>query len=297
MVLRKLWLQVGCSALMWINGCNKHDTTTKSPLVESPRTVATTPSALTQAVVARSDARLTDASTVGTASATTLDAGGNTQPPIPEQIAQECRILAVGDSLTDPRSGGGGYLKAWAQKCPQCQFTNLGRGGAMVNQMLWRLRQYFDENPSSYTHVVVFGGVNDLYSDQTAHRSLERIERDLSGIYQLARSHARSVVAITVAPWGGFRRWYTDDRGRHTGELNQWIAQGRARGDVDVVVASETVLTCGDPARLCPAVMPPFRDGLHFGIEGHRKLGEALLMALGERACAVPNPALSAITQ
>jgi lysophospholipase L1-like esterase len=167
----------------------------------------------------------------------------------------------------------------------------------MVNQMLYGLRQYFDQNPSSHSHVVVFGGVNDLYSDQTAHRTLERIERDLSGIYQLARSHAQSVIAITVAPWGGFRRWYTQDRGRHTQELNQWIAQGRARGDADVVVLTETVLTCGDPASLCPAVMPPFRDGLHFGSEGHRKLGEALLTALGDQACAVTNPARSPVTQ
>ena len=292
---KRLWLEFICSVLVSFAGCNKRDAATKSPLVEAPRAV--TPSTAPPTSVAPSDVRPSAATNVNTTSTPTLDGGGNVQAPIPEQIASECRVLAVGDSLTDPRSGGGGYLKAWAERCPQCQFTNLGRGGAMVNQMLSRLRQFFDENPASFSHVVVFGGVNDLYSDRTANRTLERIERDLSGIYQLAHSHAQSVIAITVAPWGGFRRWYTDDRGRHTHELNQWIARGRARGDTDVVVLSETVLTCGDPANLCPAVMPPFRDGLHFGAEGHRKLGQALVTALGDQACAVTNPAHPSVTQ
>ena len=162
----------------------------------------------------------------------------------------------------------------------------------MVNQMLGRLHQYFDEDPSVFSHIVVFGGVNDLYSDQTAHRTLPKIERDLTEMYRLARSHSQVVIAITVAPWGGFRRWYTDDRGRNTGELNQWIEHTHDRGDTDMVVVSDAVLTCGDPNSLCPALMPPFHDGLHFGTEGHRKLGEALLTALGASACEGLKPSV-----
>ncbi len=295
MRLRSLVLAIGSCALMSTWGCNRHDASTKSPAVEDPR--AETPSTKLAAIVTPPENRAPDAATIGTMNAEALDGGHDVQTSIGVRVASPCRVLAVGDSLTDPRSGGGGYLRAWAERCPRCQFENIGRGGAMVNQMLWRLRQYLDQNPSDFSYVVVFGGVNDLYSDQTANRTLEKIERDLSGIYQLARRHARSVIAITVAPWGGFRRWYTDERGRHTRELNQWIVQSRARGDTDVVVISDTVLTCGDSTSLCPALTPPFRDGLHFGIEGHRKLGDALLASLGERACAVQEPASSAVTQ
>ena len=48
-------------------------------------------------------------------------------------------------------------------------------------------------------------------------------------------------------------------------------------GLLDFVVDSRPVLTCGDPTRLCPRYEVGFSDGLHFGAEGHERLGEALL--------------------
>jgi lysophospholipase L1-like esterase len=196
-----------------------------------------------------------------------------------------CHILAIGDSLTDTQSQGGGYLKGWRNRCPDCRFTNIGRGGAMVNQMLWRLRRHLSEFPEHYSHWVVFGGVNDLYSDVTANRTLEKIERDLTEIYQLGHTHASIVIAITVAPWGGFRRWYTEGRGSNTRSLNEWIAQAQKRGVIDIVIDAGASLSCGDPMQLCPDLMAPFRDGLHFGSEGHRRLGESLILALDGTAC------------
>ena len=196
------------------------------------------------------------------------DAGRvNSTEPLAESVATsfDCRVLITGDSLTDPRSGGGGYLKPWAARCPHCEFVNLGRGGAMVNQMLTATRQHFNQSHAQYSHVVVFGGVNDLYSDKTAHRTLEKIEHDLTAMYRLARAHAQFVIAITVAPWGGFHRWYTDERGQTTALLNQWIVGSRSRGDTDLVVDSGAVLTCGNTTVLCPSFVEPFKDGLHFG--------------------------------
>ncbi len=196
-----------------------------------------------------------------------------------------CHVLAIGDSLTDPRSNGGGYLKAWQSRCPECRFTNVGRGGAMVNQMLTQLRRHLLESDEQYSHWVVFGGVNDLYSDLTAKRTTSKIERDLETIYTLGHQHGSLVVSITVSPWGGFHRWYTDERGSNTIKLNNWIAQEQKVGKVDFIVDSGAVLSCGDPTLLCPDVMTPFRDGLHFGSEGHRRLGAAILSAMGVAAC------------
>jgi hypothetical protein len=202
-----------------------------------------------------------------------------------------CHVLSIGDSLTDPRSNGGGYLNAWRARCPQCRFTNIGRGGAMVNQMLSQLRRHLLETNDQYSHWVVFGGVNDLYSNVTAKRTNSKIERDLEAIYALGQKRGSLVISITVSPWGGFRRWYTDERGSNTIKLNNWIAQEQKAGKVDFVVDSGAVLSCGDPMLLCPNVMAPFRDGLHFGSEGHRRLGEALLSTLGSAACgAVATP-------
>jgi len=155
----------------------------------------------------------------------------------------------------------------------------------MVNQMLSQLRRHLLESDDQYSHWVVFGGVNDLYSDLAAKRTTDKIERDLEAIYALGHQRGSLIVSITVSPWGGFHRWYTDERGLNTIKLNNWIAHEQKIGSVDLVVDSGAVLSCGNPTLLCPNVMTPFRDGLHFGPEGHRRLGDSILSALDGAAC------------
>ena len=184
------------------------------------------------------------------------------------------------DSLTDERSHGGGYVRYLAERCPASRFENFARGGAMVNQM----RRWFEERVvpaprGTYTHVVVFGGVNDLYSDETAGRTTAKIEADLAAIYAEAKAGGARVVALTVAPWGGFTRWFTPHRADTTRELNAWILAERASGAVDVTLDAHALLACGDPERLCPRFEAAHSDGLHFGAAGHEALGRALYEA------------------
>jgi lysophospholipase L1-like esterase len=187
-------------------------------------------------------------------------------------------VAAIGDSLTDARSHGGKYLDLLRERCPKSRFDNYGKGGQMVNQMRRRFAdELFGPGRPAYTHVIVFGGVNDLYSDLTAGRTPAKIEADLTLMYQTARQHGARVVALTVAPWGGFTRYYNASRGAATLELNRWILAQRDAGAVDATVDAYKLLSCGDPERICPTYLPPFTDGLHFGAEGHKKLGEALL--------------------
>jgi lysophospholipase L1-like esterase len=195
-----------------------------------------------------------------------------------------CVVAAIGDSLTDPKSHGGKYLDVLRERAPESRFDSYGKGGEMVNQMRRRFaRDVLGEPPipgkPKYTHVIVFGGVNDLYSDLTAGRTVEKITRDLTYMYDRARGHGMKVVAITVSPWGGFGRYYNEKRGRATEVLNAWIMGQRARGKVDAVVDAYELLSCGDPIRLCPTYFAPFRDGIHFGKKGHEKLGRALYEA------------------
>lgn len=189
-------------------------------------------------------------------------------------------VAAIGDSLTDARSHGGHYLDVLRRHCPRSQFDNYGKGGEMVNQMRRRfVDDLFAPGNPTYTHVIVFGGVNDLYSDQTAGRTPEKIERDLSFMYAEARRRGAKVVAIDVAPWGGFTRWYNASRGAATVTLDRWILAQREAGTVDAAVDAYGLLSCGDPTVLCPSYFAPFRDGLHFGPDAHEKLGEALFTA------------------
>jgi lysophospholipase L1-like esterase len=196
------------------------------------------------------------------------------RPPVP--AARRYSIAAIGDSLTDPRSHGGGYLHYLKTRCPTLEIDNFGKGAAMVNQM----RRKFDTDvalsPKRYTHLIVFGGVNDLYSDLTAFRTPAKIGADLGHMYAWGKAHDVKVVALTVAPWGGFKRYFNPSRGEATRTLNAWIREQPRLGHVDHVVDAYALLSCGDPESLCERFFKPFNDGLHFGPEGQELLGQAL---------------------
>lgn len=147
----------------------------------------------------------------------------------------------------------------------------------MVNQMRARFeRDLFAPGRPRYTHVIVFGGVNDLYSDLTAGRVPAKISRDLAWMYARAKAQGLQVIAVTVAPWGGFERYHNARRAAATRELNSWIRAQAQAGSVDAVIDAHELLRCGHPDELCPEYARPFRDGLHFGALGHRELGRAL---------------------
>jgi lysophospholipase L1-like esterase len=186
-------------------------------------------------------------------------------------------VAAMGDSLTDARSHGGKFLDLLRERCPRSQFDNYGKGGQMVNQMRRRFADdLFAPGKPAYTHVIVFGGVNDLYSDLTAGRTPALIEQDLTAMYREAREHGAKVIALTVSPWGGFTRYFNAPRGAATLEVNRWILAQLTAGAIDAAVDTYPMLSCGDPTKLCPKYAAPFGDGLHFGGEGHQLVGEAL---------------------
>lgn len=191
------------------------------------------------------------------------------------------RVLVVGDSLSDPRVGGGGYVTRALHGCPDVEVVNLARGGWMVNQMRRRLEQEAQRGLGRATHLVVFGGVNDVYSDESAGRTPEKITADLAAIYAIGRSLGARVVALTIAPWGGFSRYYNPRRAQATRRVNDWIRAQLGENHVQAVVDASTLLACGDAERLCADYEAPFRDGLHFGPEGHAVLGAALSPAFG----------------
>ncbi len=195
--------------------------------------------------------------------------------PVPKQVY---RVAALGDSITDGRHGGGGYLKVLQKTCPESVFHNFGRGGDMTNQMLRRFRS--DVLPvveqNKLDTLLVYGGVNDLYSDLTAGRKNNVIERDLSTIYELAKRAGLRVVALTVSPWGGFSKYWNPRRGENTELLNSWILGQVETGPVDVAIDTYPLLSCGILSQLCKDYENRSADGLHPGPKGHQILGEKL---------------------
>jgi lysophospholipase L1-like esterase len=200
----------------------------------------------------------------------------------------------MGDSLTAERGKFKSYVTRLQSLCPQSRFDNYGIGGQMTNQMRRRFGRDVlgQEKPAPdttgpatprYTDVLIFGGVNDLYSDLTAHRTNERIQADLAQMYRSAKQAGLRTIALTVAPWGGFKKYFTAARASHTRELNQWIGGQAAPKSspplLDVVVETGSLLSCGNPDELCPNHVPPFNDGLHFGAAAHQILAQAIAQA------------------
>lgn len=226
-----------------------------------------TPTATTEAALA------TSAPTASTSQ------GSGSPPPPPSGSAPPPRkphiVAAIGDSLTDTRGGGGKYLDLLRERCPESRFDNFGTGGHMVNQMRRKLeREVLVEGAKTYTDVIVFGGVNDLYSDLTAGRTFEKITTDLAAMYALAHERGARVVAITVAPWAGLSGYFNDRRSAETLRLNDWIRARAETAEAFVVVDAYPILSCGEPELLCPKYA--LADRVHMSPEGHRVLGEAV---------------------
>lgn len=214
-------------------------------------------------------------------------------PPVATGEAQPARVEApphlvvLGDSLTDPKSHGGGYLDVLRKRCPGIVVDNHAKGGFMMNQIRRRFTEVVLPGAAraGVTHLVIFGGVNDLYSDLTAGRTVEKIEADFTYLFEEAGKLGWKVVALTVAPWGGFRQYDNPRRRAATKRLNRWLMDEAGRGRI-AALPTGPLLTCGDPEVLCRDVEVSFRDGLHLGPEGHRRLGEALFERVFAPSCA-----------
>ncbi len=197
-------------------------------------------------------------------------------PASPAATSKTYRVAVLGDSITDARVGGGGFLKALRTACPQSQFDNFGKGGDMVNQMLRRLRRdVLSTMPAAgYTTLLVYGGVNDLYSNLSAGRVNKKIEADYQSIYAEAQAAGLEVMQMTVSPWGGFRRYFNAERSRNTRLLNAFILGQVGKKQLTRVADTYSLLSCGNPEVLCSKYETRFHDGLHPGPKGHNLLGE-----------------------
>ena len=201
-------------------------------------------------------------------------------PPSKPSKPQRYVVAAIGDSLTDERSYAHAYMRQLRDTCPKSRWDNFGVGGNMVNQMRRRFdRDVLQSGNPEYTHLIVFGGVNDVYSDKTAGRTPKLIERDLSYMYERGRKAGMQVVALTITPWGGFKRYFNEERMAATKSVNAWI-RGEEGGRIDHVIDAFPLLSCGDPEKLCEKYMKPFKDGLHFGKLGHEVLKDVMLQQL-----------------
>ncbi|MCC6217247.1 MAG: SGNH/GDSL hydrolase family protein [Polyangiaceae bacterium] len=188
-------------------------------------------------------------------------------------------VAAIGDSLTDPRSGGGGYLEVLRARCPASRFDAYGVGGQRTGHLRWRFAREVlgvgaGPNAPRYDHVVVLAGVNDLGVQSVRAASSRAARENLAWMYAAARRHGVATIALTLPPWTGVTS--RDARAAETLALNDWIRGRAAAGDVDRVVDVFPLLSCGDSDRLCPSLRRFSDDLVHWNRAGHELVGGAL---------------------
>ncbi len=189
---------------------------------------------------------------------------------------------AIGDSLTDERSQGGGYLAVLRERCPKSTFLGFGKGGNMTNMMRKRfLRDVYGEGLAEvrpkYTHVLILGGLGDILSDQTAFRTAKKIGEDIGLMATWARERGAKVIVLKLPPWGGMNA-YNGARGAMTRAVNDWIDAEVAAQRIDATFDTRAVLACGNVELLCDRMS--WADGIHWSKAGQRAVGEALHAAL-----------------
>jgi hypothetical protein len=208
-----LWLELAGTAL--VLGCRSQpapEAASASARAESQTSApkaSSLPEASTEAAPKLLAPQAADSLPTAAPSNTTPEAAERTSAAKPG-ARRVYRVAALGDSLTDRRVGGGKYLDVLKERCPKSRFHSYGVGGEMVNQMRRRFqRDVLDGRTGGekYTDVIIYGGVNDLYSDLTAGRNNPKIQGDLQAMYALAQAACLRVVALTVSPWGGFKRY------------------------------------------------------------------------------------------
>jgi lysophospholipase L1-like esterase len=200
------------------------------------------------------------------------------RPPRAAAPSRRYIVAAIGDSLTDTRVGGGRYMKHLARLCPASRFDTYGIGGQQTVDM----RARFDDDvfgagrkdpKVQYTHLIILGGVNDLYGGTVGAARIARIEAQLGAMYAAARARNVAVIALTVPPWG-------HAGGAHdlavTATLNGWIVDRAKSGEIADAVDLSPLVACGKSQTLCVPYRKTYDDQVHWNDDGHAVVAAAI---------------------
>ena len=214
------------------------------------------------------------------------------------------RIVGLGDSTTAgtpaflspleaPPSGRGNpesQYAYWMMRArPDWTVLNRGINGQRSDEILARFARDVVRERADY--VIVLAGLNDIYQQ----RRQEDIRENLDAMYRLALDARIVPVAATVLPYDLHHRTLRDRlRGGPPStalairRINVWIiATARTIG----LPYCDTNAATGDPAHPDRLLGSP--DGLHPGVAGYRRMGEALVRTIEDHLSfrARPGPA------
>ncbi len=200
---------------------------------------------------------------------------------MPDQAAPKV-IVALGDSTTAgtpgfsspreaPPEGKGNPESQYAfwimKKHPEWNILNRGVRGQRSDQILARFEyDVLRFNPEA---VVILAGVNDLHQGRTVLETQASLEK----LYARASEAKLKTLLCTILPYD----LSTPEVAERIRAVNVWIeAYAKKHG----FLFCDTYKSVVDPNRPGKLIESP--DRIHPGVEGYRRMAEALLPALEE---------------
>lgn len=169
-------------------------------------------------------------------------------------IRREERILFVGDSLT-------AYSGGWQHQLGrmlQIKYDNISKGGKRTKWMLSQLKQY-SHKTDRYTKVVIYGGINDSFSNVKEDDTIENIQKMVDIVWKMG---AEPIVVVGYNP-------------------TMVISQTSYPNDIEIkcrnryISLQKRIVTDITGARIVPMMDTINRtdsgDGIHLLDKGHRK--------------------------
>jgi lysophospholipase L1-like esterase len=191
------------------------------------------------------------------------------------------RIVGLGDSTTAgtpgflspleaPPAGRGNVESQYAhwlgRAHPEWELFNRGVNGERSDQILARFeRDVVALHPAA---VVVIAGVNDVYQG----RDEAAVERSLESMYRRAHEVVIAVVAGTILPYNTA----TPQENGRMHAVNAWIRSRAACGAGIAFCDTRAAVARRGDADL----LESSPDGLHPGVAGYRRMGEAIAPVL-----------------
>jgi lysophospholipase L1-like esterase len=187
-------------------------------------------------------------------------------------------IVALGDSTTAgtpafrspveaPPDGDGDVTSqfCWWMMQAEPSWRVLNRGVNRERTEAIAARFDRDVVAAAPQALILLAGVNDIYDGDAA----DDVQARLAAMYALARAVALPVVACSILPFDSA----TADQTQRIRAVNAWI-QGTATTTAGLAFC-DTAAAAAMPGRPDRLLASP--DGLHPGVEGHRRLAEALV--------------------
>lgn len=189
-------------------------------------------------------------------------------------------VVGLGDSTTAgtpgffspreaPPEGRGDPESQYAywltRLCPAWQVLNRGVRGQRTDQILARFD--YDVTRFSPEAVILLAGVNDLHQGRSAEETQEGIRR----LVERSLEARLKVILCTILPYN----MALPETAERLLAVNAWIRRFAAEKNV---YFCDTYAAVADPSN--PARLKESPDRIHPGVEGYRKMAEALAPVL-----------------